>query len=312
MAIPWIPILTTGASLLGSLLGNNDRTNQTENSTTTGTTAGTSKTAMNATTTQNQTQTQNSNQSSSQASTQDTQQVSTEQQAGNISRLDSNTLDMLTQRVQQGLGGSSGLDSIRRRLAEIDGSAPAFDSKAYVDSIMMGARSDVAGQVESATGNVQGRVGATGKSNSAAALLEAKIKNQAAGTLAGIQGDAMGKAAELSRVEQESRTGQITNLAAQTENGSQALLNALLQARETQTTQGSATQNQQTVGNQTGTTTGQTSTTAQSSENVSQNQTQVTAETQASKTQGSVNQNSSSINWGDMFTNLGKILSTSF
>jgi len=310
--IPWIPILTTGASLLGSLFGKNENTNQSENSESTGTTAGTSKTQMNATTTQNQVQTQNSNQASNQASVQDIQQQTTEQQAGNISRLDSNTLDMLTQAVQSGLGDQSGLESVRKRLAEINGQSPAFDSAGYVNSIMQSARSDVAGQVESATGNVRGRVGATGKSNSAAALLEAKIKNQGAATLAGVQGDAMAKAAELSRVEQESRTGQITNLAGQTDAGSANLLNALLQARETQSTTGSATSNQQQVGNQTGTTTGQTSTNTQTNENVNQNQTQVTAETQASKTVGNIKQGTNSMDWGSMFTNLGKILSTSF
>lgn len=312
MAIPWIPILTTGASLLGGLLGKNENTNQSQNTQTAGTSAGTSKSVMDATTTQNQVQTQNSNQASTQASTQDTQAVSTEQQAGAVTRLDSTTLDKLTQAVQGGLTGDNSLDIIRRRMAEIDGSAPAFDQKAYIDSIMLGARSDVGQQVESATSNVRGRVGATGRSNSAAALLEAKIKNQGAATLAGIQGDAQGKAAELARAEGESKTGQITNLAAQTEAGSANLLNALLQAREEQTTVGSATNNQQTTGSQAGTTTGTTQTNTTGTEVAKQTQQQVTAETQASKTQGTTKQNSNSQDWGSLFTNLGKILSTSF
>lgn len=312
MSIPWIPILSAGAGLLGSLFGDNKNTNQSENSATSTTEAQTNKTSLDATTTQNTTQTQQSNQASNQASTQDVNGLTTEQQTGALTRLDATTLDLLTQAVQKGLGSDNDLQVLRQRMSELSGNTPAFDSEGYINSIMSSARNDVAGQVESATGSVQGRVGANGRSNSAAALLEAKIKNQGAATLAGIQGDAQAKAEELSRARQESTTGQITNLAAQTDAGSANLLNALLSAKESQTSVGTTAQNQNTVGSTSGTTVGNTATQNQVTENQSQDQVQAVASTSASRTKGNIKQNSSELNWGDLFTNLGKALGSQF
>lgn len=309
--IPWIPILSTGASLLGSLFGNQKNQSQSENSNTLGTSTVLGQTKLNSSTTQNTNQQQTSSQQSGQSSTE--QVNTTQQQTGVTNRLDSETLGSLTDAVRQALSGKAvgaGGQAAAARLSEVQNTGAEFDADAYVRGIMEQTSSRLNSDLESGGNKIKSTVGARGGTNSAAALLEAKLNQQGAAELAGVNSQAVATAAEIKRQEQESKTGQITNLAAQTDSQIGNILGALLQATETQSQ--TAVGSQGTVGSTAGTTTGSTSTTGSTTETTSQTQDQKQATNSAESTIGSIKANSGSTNWSDFFTSIGKIFSSGF
>jgi len=308
--IEWIPLIGAGASLLGSLFGNQKDTDKTENSSSQTSTASTAKVAGSNATTQTQNQVQNQN--SVQNSTQDTAQDQLSSQVGQTTRLDEDTVGLLTKIVQDSLSGgiNQGSEAAKLRLREIQNTSGAFDSDKYVKGIMGAAESAIGESTKTAKNIAESRVGARTTSNSAAALLAGKIDRAAGAELGGIRAQAEATAAELQRSKEESKTGQITQLAANTNADVSAILGALLQAGEKSTL--SANQTGKTI--MSGGTTGNTSTTTQQqmAENSTQQQTQSQVDTGAQQTKGNISQKEGSTNWSDFFTNVGKIFTAQF
>ncbi len=299
--IPWLPILTVGSQLLGTLFGNNENKSENVNSTTAGTVAGTTKQVASTDTTQTQNQT--SNQTSAQTSAEQQQTAG----SADVSRLDSQTLMQLTQQVRDLMAGSAGSDAaVQQQLSEVSAPGSAFDSDAYVQGVMAAATDTINSDLASNIGQIESRSGGSRRSNSASALLAGKLRNQAGAQLAGVNADARARAAELKRTASESKTGQITNLASQTDQKVAALLGSLLQASEKQTQTGTAN----TTGQTGGTTTGNTATTTVESTDSTQEQTQAQQTTQQTKSTGSSSTNE--LNFKDMFTKIGDILTASF
>lgn len=309
MAIPWLPIISAGASLLGSLFGNQTSDKEKVNSNTATTAGTTGQTKMDSST--NQTSTQNQVQNSNQQSSQDTAEEQATKQYGSVQRLDTATLTALTQAVQSALGGATvGKDAATQRLSQISGGNDQFDADAYVKGITGAAKSQLDQDVESGGNQIASRTGARASSNSATALLQSKLNRAAVDQLGGIKQDATARAEEIRRAREESKTGQITNLAASTDNSVQGLLAALLQSTETSQQTGNQIGKSNTVGSTVGTT--GTTTTGTINETANQEQKQIGTQTGVEKTQSTGSKDSGSTNWSDFFTKFGQIFSAGF
>ena len=129
MAIPWIPILTAGSTLLSSLFGGeSSKESQNQSSSTTGATAGTTKLESDQTTTQSQVQ--NSSQQSSQQSNEN--QSSTQTGGAQVSRLDSQTLNQLTEQVRNLMTGTGrGSTAVQNQPDAVSSSGDDFLADAY-------------------------------------------------------------------------------------------------------------------------------------------------------------------------------------
>lgn len=289
MAVPWIPLLTIASQFLGPMLGNRTQEATQQNSSTTSLGGSTTQQAISSTGTQNTNQTQNS----TDATTGESEQV--------VNRLDATTLGSLTQGVQKLLqDAGSGSAAIKAELDAITGAPSSFDSSKFVKGIMDSARSENDMALEAGSNRIQARTGVNTGTNSAAALLDAKLKRQGAASLAGIEANANATAEGIVRDNQTSRSGAITNLASGASNELSTMLTSLLNATQTSK---DATK-QQTVGN----TTGSTATTT--SEQQNQKQEGVTTQKQdtvATGTGSSVNND-----WQTALAGIGKLFQTTF
>ncbi len=313
MAIPWIPILTLGANLLGGLLGKSESKSEsgTENTTQSGTGV-TSNTAQSATT-QNQTQNQNTTQTSQQTGTEIQNGSSSSVGTGSVSRLDANTMSLLTSQVQRLLESSgTGDAAAKQRLSEITQSGSDFDVNKFVDGIMTSANDTVRDKLGSDMAVMAGSVGASGRSNSNVALLNGRLKTQAASNLAGINADAVAKGTQIKQSLDESKTAQIGALSQSTDSGLNGILNSLLQASETQV------QNQNQLTNQSGSTqtggvtTGNTNTVGVTTGTEKTNQVQSQTTAQQTNTNSSGKASGNATDMTKMFSSLGDILKTQF
>lgn len=306
MVVPWLPILTVGSTLLGSLFGDSSTEKQNQTQTSTSATAGTTKLTGGSTTTQNQSQVSN------QTSNQNSSENSATGQTGSadVSRLDQQTLEQLTGQVRNLLSGAgAGSSATQDRLAEVQGADDSFDSDAYISGIMAAANDTISSGVENDLAKIESGSGGSRRSNSNTALLASKVRNQAGAQLAGVKADATARAAELARTKQESKTGQISTLASQTDASVVNLLGSLLQAGEKQTNQQSA--QTATTGVTSGTTTGTTNTNTTEVGTQTQDQVQGSTQTGATKTVGSGKKTSGG-GLGGIFDTIGDILGSIF
>jgi hypothetical protein len=140
-------------------------------------------------------------------------------------------LKLLEQATAESLGRSqdSG-QAISAELARQSG-PNSFDADAYIRSTMAAAESALRPQTESAANRIRMASGGGG-GNSATQLLESRIKNENAATLAGVRGDATARAAEIDR----NRASTLTQLTTSLDANMSALL-ASLKGGETATTE---------------------------------------------------------------------------
>lgn len=296
MAVPWIPLLTLGASLLGGLAGKTDTQSQNQNSTGSQTGIGTVNNAAETKSTSNVTQSQQSNQQSN--------QTSSETQTGTVTRLDSDTLSLLTDTVRAALAGTNGQSAVTDRIEEISGGGSLFDGDKYVQGVMNQATSRMNRDIESGGNQIASRAGASSRTNSATALLRAKLNQEGASELAGIRAEAERTAAELKRADQESRTSQIGSLSNQQNTALSNMLNSLLGANEQSQQSGTGV----TGGTTVGTTTGTTKTVDEQSQLQVQNTLTTAIANEIAKATGKTQSN----DWGSLFSSIGGMFKTTF
>lgn len=298
----WLPLIGGVANFFGNLFGfgngsTTQTTSQNENSST-NTTTGQTTTAE-----QQDTQVGTQNQQQNQTSAQQTGTTATGSQTGKVSRLDQETENMLRTNVQEllGAGGSSG--TIKARLNEVATGGSNFDEDSFVRGIMGSARSAAMGELESGGNAIEQDTGAGADSNSAAALLKTKMRNQVAANLGGIEQQARGQAEEIKRAGAESKTGQLTALSGQLDSSVNGLLSSLLSASQTEERTDAESSAATTSGN-TATTTNQ-----QTNQTNTSKQKNATAGTQQSNTTGTVNQASQKTEWDKFWSGVGDIFS---
>lgn len=293
MAIPWIPLLTTGLQFLGASMGK--QTNQQTSEVTNSIINGTTGQSMDATSTTNQQQNGTTNQVS--------QDVGSGRTSETVNRLDADTQAMLTTQVQrllQSTGGGSA--AIQGQLDSLSAPGSEFDANAFVGGIMQSANANAASDFGSGVNNIRSRIGANSGTNSMAALLEGKLQRDTAANLAGIESNARGTAAQIKQQDITSRAGAVTSLAGGQQNELQGLISSLLNA--TQTSQGTSnTQN-------TGTTNQTTSQTATETGTQRQNQLQTSQQTTNQTT--NANGNAQEQDWTKFMDNIGKVFNAKF
>lgn len=148
-----------------------------------------------------------------------------------INSLDAATKSLLTQNVRKTLaGGASDTALLRQRNAKING-ADAFNAKEYINGVMRRASSQIQTKQESDLNAISSNIGADASTNSAAALLSSRVRNDAADTLAGINSAATQNAAAISKSQTEETVG--LNQAASANTAQ--MLGSLLQAGRTET-----------------------------------------------------------------------------
>lgn len=280
-------LLNIGSGILGTLIGDKENVNQNTNSTTAGTTAATSN--IKGTTQENTTQNQTNTGSVKGV------QSTTDNQA--VNRLDSKTLALLTQQVQGAIGGfnknQTALDAAVKTQA-----GQKFDVDKFVKGVVGSAKATATADQNANLGAIADATGAGADTNSAAALLSTRVKNDTAANLAGVEQNARATGAQIAGVNADT----LTKLTDSSSGNIQQMLGSLLQARETSTGQ------QQTN-------TSQTSVDKLLSNlvsNVKTNQTQNTAGTTAETTVGNVKSDSSKHDWQDLFKGLGGIFTADF
>lgn len=319
--IPWIPLLTLGASLLGNIFGNN--TSTTANQTTNQNVSGSGTSLMdsaegqqsNTSTTQNGTS--STQQNSATSTTGNQLQTQTGVTTGTSSRLDSGTLGALTDQIK-GLMQASQIGSAidTNRLMEVAGTPDSFDPQAFVSGIMSQATSSADIGLESGMNANAEESGAGAGSNSAVALLNNKLKNATVANLAGINASATGAAQDIVRNNETAKTGEIASLTSGLDQNVQQLLSTLVSSQETQT----QVQSGQTGTTTTGTTTGTTGTTTTDQQTQTGSQSQVATGQQGTDTTSKQNtsgttsgtSNENKTDWTDFLKNLGSVLTTSF
>lgn len=298
----WLPLIGGVANFFGNLFGfgngsTTQTTTQNENSSTD------AKTGQTVTAEQQDTQTGTQNQQQNQTSSQQTGTTATGSQTGAISRLDSDTESMLRENVQKLLGAGTGYDSAKARLNQVATGGSNFDEESFVRGIMGSARSAAMGELESGGNQIEAEAGGGSDSNSAAALLKNKLRNQTAATLGGVEQRARGQAAEITRAQQESKTGQIATLGQQMDSSVGTLLGSLLQASQTEQRTDAETSAATTAG------TTNTNTNQQTQQTNTTKQKSATAGTQQSATTGTVNQASQKTEWDKFWQGVGGIFS---
>lgn len=302
---PWIPLLEIGSGLLGTIFGNQENNQTSQNST--GTTGTTSALHSTGTTGQLQrsgtTSLDNSMTATHEAGTTDSTQV------GNTSRLDANTLAELTQSVQSMMKGATGNKGVvDNRLNEVASTGKDFDVEGFVNGIMKQAGSRATSSLESGTSAITANSGGTVDSNSMSALLENRLRQDTADNLAGIQSNATAQGEQIRRTGQESKTGQITALNANSNDSLATLLQSLT----------GATQKDTVTGNQATTTDGTQHVVDRGHQNstvgTTQQETNTQAQTQAQVTNSNVTQtdDKQTHNWADFFKGLGDMFGATF
>ena len=306
---PWASLLSIGANLLGGLFGNqtSQTATQNQNTNTIGTQGQKSDTTGTSATTQ--TQTGSTTQKNDQASTTDTDQNQSGTQTQNTSRLDSTTLATLTQQVQSLLGSAgAGKKAVDAQLGNVSSTANAFDPKAYVKGIMAAATSNANDTLDSGVNALKSNIGAGGDTNSAAALLENKLRNSTNASLAGVKSQATADASSI----QSSQSSQISSLGTASDASLNSLITSLLNAKETQSGVSTSGTKGVTTGTTVGSTTGTTADTTKA--NTTQSQQQNTAATSAQTIKDVTNQSGDKNNqdWTSIFSNIGKMFGSSF
>lgn len=353
MVFPWIPLITAGLGIVGNIMGKKTDTTQTTAQTQVGnilssgltsnnsTASGTTNQNTTSTGTTTQSQTDNSsgrttgNQVTSQTGEQGTQQSgeSTGVRTGEVSRLDDATRDLLTTQVQDLLSSSSGTKSaLMQQLSEVSAMDPNFDTDSFIKGIMDQASSVVASDLESGTGGLESRIGAGESSNSAAALLSAKLRGAAAANLSGIKAQATAQAADIASRTAESKTTQLGQITGQLQQGTNTLLNSLLSASQTEsstesgTTTSAGTTKSTTAGqtSESGTQTGTNTSTSRGATTGSeviagastgtQRDNSITSQTQntTDSTNQTLGQGTKEVDWTTLFKGLSGIFSTQF
>lgn len=260
MALPLLPLLSLGTSLLGGLMGNQTNTTQNTNGTAATTTA------------------QNVNSVNQGAST--TNNMGMDSRA--ITRLDAPTTKNLTGRVNAGIDSGESASALRMKRAGELGSAKNFDVDTFVNGIVQGATADANQGLESNINALESGIGATGKKNSAAALLENKMRTSTAASLAATKSEAVAQGENIRLTGQDSRTNQISTLLGQEDSATTNLLNSLLSAKENQAGTNNVLQNT----------------------NTTESQIQNTTQTGAEITQSGTQQNTGQHNWQDLLKGL--------
>lgn len=317
----WLPLLAAGLGIVGNIMGNSTTTNTTQATNTSSSASGaqSSVTAggQQTGTTTNQTSTGTTNENVAQTGTSTTQQATTEQGTGQLSRLDDNTLALLTQRVrEQVANGSRTQDALNQELESIRGSDANFDADSFVQGIMRQTADQVGYDLESESNVGASRGGVSARGSSAQALLEGRLKGSAAATMAGAKSQAVATAQDILTKTAESKTARMGAVTAQLDSGTNSMLNSLLQAtqKESTATTGSASGS--------GTNTANTQTGTSATQQTNQTANQKTAQTGTQETRSSENSNSSSnvqqsqlenkVDWTKVFSGIGSIFTTQF
>lgn len=302
------PLLTLGSTFLGSLFGKNDNTTTVDNKNSTtqsvadSTAGGTSSTSQTGTTSQNTTASTTGNTATN------TNESQNQDVSGNVSRLDDTTKNLLTGKVQSLLGSidssSSAIDSAIQKMQ----GGTSFDAEAFVSGIAKQAQANATGQLEADTSKMLNHVGADSDTNSAAALLKARLLSDSASNVAGITSQAQLTAAQITGQNADTLTKLTTAKSADTNQ----LLGNLLNAGQTekQLTSGvTSGATGTTTGTQANTAVAGTSADKQSTvtaQKQTQNQTDVTSET------AQENKANNTQDWTSFFSGIGKMLNPTF
>lgn len=107
-------------------------------------------------------------------------------------------LRLLEQATAESLGRSQDAGAAIANELKSQSGAGAFDADAYVRSTVAAAESTLRPEAESASNRVRMASGG-GTGNSATQLLDSRIRNENAATIAGVRGDATARAVELGR-----------------------------------------------------------------------------------------------------------------
>lgn len=290
--ISLIPLIAIGSQFLGSLFGSNQT--QKENSTT----VTTGSSLQNATSSQSQTTSQSGSQNSDSTSNQSSTQQQNGTQVGQTNRLDAGTKSLLTQKVQELMGSIGG--GTNQALSELK--TNEFNPTAFVDGIMKSATAQAQGDFESNANKIKMNTGAAADTNSAAALLENKIRGDMTSNLAGIRATAEGKAAEIT----QNRAQALTSIGAAQGQDFNTLLTSLLNSGE-QTTQQSA---QSVNGSTSGNTSTDTTSSALTQADTTGSQKTATNQAQTEIAAGVTKKNSQ--DWTNLFQTIGKAFGATF
>lgn len=320
MAVNFLPLLSAGMTALGSLFGNQKNESSSGNTTQQGATAATTQSTLKGTTATSQNTNQSSNQNTSTTGTQSQKTNLTEAvngvQTGKVTRLDDQTLAMLKAGVADLFKNmSTNNDVVQNQIASVAG-GPDFNVDEYVNGIMTGATDQAKQGLESDLNSLSAGIGATSKSNSAAALLGSKIKTQVGASLAETKAQATAQGTQLKQQGQDSKTNSIAGLSSATTGQLSTMLQTLLGANET--TQQNTVQNtsgtNNTVGGSTqvANTTGATSQTSTGTETTDQSQTQNQTGTTGLQQTENASGSSGSLNWSDFLKGIGGMFAAKF
>ncbi len=180
------------------------------NSTNTSNTTGTTNTSGTTTGTQQQ------NQQNSQSGTTTNQNQST----GSQTSFSSGTAGSIENSINQLLGGISGDKSTIGAAVDKLG---AFDPTQFINDTVAGASQGINDNLHTQVGALFDNIGGTANSNSAAALLQGSLQNNADSAIAGVRANATGQAAQI----QQGNLAGITSALSSTTGLAPALINAL-------------------------------------------------------------------------------------
>jgi hypothetical protein len=309
------PLINLGSLFFGSLFGK--QTNQTQSTSSKESTAGSQSAASGGTssTVQDTTQTQNTQSTSAGTTSGEQQQNQTSNTTGGVSRLDESTKDLLTQQLQSMLStASAGSTATGNRLTELSSpnAGGNFDPDAFVTGIMQQATAQQKSSMESDLAKIGDTTGAGADTNSAAALLKARVNSDAVANLAGVKASATSTAEQIRQAGQQSLTQQISNLASSKIGDINTLLGNLLNAGQTETSAtGTAITGSNTT-QQNSTTGTNTKSTSDTTEKSQQAQTQTGTSAQNSTTKGTATAAKTEQDWTKFFDGLSGMFNAQF
>lgn len=177
---------------------------QTTNQSGTGTTITDMSGTQNQTSSQNQSSTTSSSGSTSQSSlvsgqttqNQSQAQTGTQRQTGTVTSLGQDVIDALSGATRDVLAGGVNADSIARLTSMIDGRTQ-FDANSFVNDTVDAARNRGEQQLQEQNSTFQSQVGGSAGTNSMAALLAQRGRNDLESNLAGIRAQAVGQAEQI-------------------------------------------------------------------------------------------------------------------
>ena len=124
------------------------------------------------------------------------------------------------------VGSSQSNDALARRTQEV-AAQPEFDAAAYVRDVMANADRTIGQSLTQNRNRMVADAGGSAGSNSASAILAARLEGDAAAQRAGVYGDAVARGEEIRSNSAQSKTGQLVNLDTSMSSSLATLLNGL-------------------------------------------------------------------------------------